>query len=172
MPLLVEDGTIVEGANTYLDVASVIAFCSDRGITFPADSIITQKIYLAMDWFEGLRFNGSLVDTDQPLSFPREGLTQNGETISAEKSILLAKEILVQATVYAFEIDLSPVEAAKPKGEIRQEKVEGLERTYFSKYGNSANLPFMPRLQMLLEEISTYGASTGTVDGRLNILRV
>ena len=35
MALVVEDGTRVEGANSYLTVAELRAFAGDRGLTFP-----------------------------------------------------------------------------------------------------------------------------------------
>lgn len=68
---VVEDGTIVEGANTYSTTTYNITYAAARGVTITPEEIdvIKQK---AMDYLETLTFQGSLVDEEQPLQHPRD----------------------------------------------------------------------------------------------------
>ena len=56
MTLIVETGSIVSGANTYVDLADVRAFASARGITVSTDdTTLEQQIIKAMDYVESKR---------------------------------------------------------------------------------------------------------------------
>lgn len=52
MSIIVEDGTLVEGANSYIDVAYLKDYASTRGITLPADEELPAKLILAMDYLD------------------------------------------------------------------------------------------------------------------------
>lgn len=75
MALIVEDGSIVEGANSYVSIADFRAYATARGVELSADDAEVETILIkAMDYLESFadRFKGCLVDRDQPLSWPRE----------------------------------------------------------------------------------------------------
>ena len=76
MPLIIETGTIVAGANSYVTVAEARPYVENRGGEFPFEDVEGEFLILqAMDFFESHRerFKGDLVKIDQPLSFPRTG---------------------------------------------------------------------------------------------------
>jgi hypothetical protein len=82
MPLLLEDGTGVEGANSYISVADLRTFANDRGTPFPAElspdtaniTLFTPFLILACDYLETMRdkFRGFPVFQQQPLTWPRQ----------------------------------------------------------------------------------------------------
>lgn len=80
MALTVEDGSIVENANSYASLATVKAYATARGITLGSDASIEVFILKAMDYIEGKRaeFQGMKVLNTQPLQFPRYYLVIDG----------------------------------------------------------------------------------------------
>lgn len=76
--LIVEDGTIVPNANTYLTPKILVNYCNDRNLDIPDDEDkLTTIIINAMDYLE--QFRGSFKGTEiapmvQSLSFPRKNL--------------------------------------------------------------------------------------------------
>lgn len=76
--LIVEDGSVVTGANTYVSLDYVEAYCSDRGLTSwtaaTATSAKREAIFRAMDYIESQPFKGVKTDYDNPCQFPRFGL--------------------------------------------------------------------------------------------------
>lgn len=76
MTLIVEDGSIVAGANTYISAADFTTYASARGITLVGDAtiLLTQ----AMDYIEALAFKGIKRTLNQPLQWPRVGVYVDG----------------------------------------------------------------------------------------------
>lgn len=77
MAFVVEDGSIVSGANSLCDVAFADSYFSDRGITAwtGADSVKQVTLVKATDYIEqrwSNKFKGAIVDDDQVLSWPRK----------------------------------------------------------------------------------------------------
>lgn len=78
MAFTVEDGTIVDGANSFVDVTYADAYFADRGIaawtgntsTVKQPALIRATDYIVQRWQDMLK--GDLVDEDQPLPFPRD----------------------------------------------------------------------------------------------------
>jgi hypothetical protein len=89
MPLVIEDGTGVAGANSYASIAELRIFATDRGVAFPAVAdpdpaiaIFTPYLIRACDYLESLRdrYNGwALVPDTQELAFPRAGIFVNAQ---------------------------------------------------------------------------------------------
>lgn len=78
MAFVVEDGTGVAGANSYVSVAYADEYFADRGRTDWAgtDAVKQGKLIEATDYIETLyarRFIGEMADPAQPLSWPRTG---------------------------------------------------------------------------------------------------
>ena len=81
MTLIVEDGSIVENANSYVSVDDARTFASLRGVTLPAsDAEVEVLLIKATDFIEAqrLRFQGSKVNQDQALQWPRTGVYVDG----------------------------------------------------------------------------------------------
>lgn len=72
--IIVEDGSIVSGANSYVSTADVRNFCSIRGITLPdSDDDVASLLILAADYISqfAANFPGERVSDDQVLDWPR-----------------------------------------------------------------------------------------------------
>lgn len=83
MALVIEDGTIVAGANSYIDIPAAKAYAAARGVDLGLDDVVTeQRLLLAMDYLESLSYKGVRTEPDvQELSWPRYGVTFDGVTI-------------------------------------------------------------------------------------------
>lgn len=74
MALVIEDGTRVAGANSYVSWTDYTAWADARGIDITQhnqQSHIEQHILRAMDYFENLAFIGRKASQEQPLQWPR-----------------------------------------------------------------------------------------------------
>ena len=78
MTVTVEDGTIVTGADSYVDETALTAYATARGITLATDA--TVLLYKAMDYLESFdgQFKGERTARDQPVSWPRSGAIIEG----------------------------------------------------------------------------------------------
>lgn len=81
MSLIIEDGTIVSNANSYVTIAEIREFALQRGISLPVDDadieILSTK---AIDYLESKRneYQGIKVINSQSLQFPRMYLVIDG----------------------------------------------------------------------------------------------
>lgn len=87
MAIIVEDGTIVPDANSYVTELELTTYASERGITIAGDT--EQLLIIAMDYIESLDYIGIKRTDDQPLQWPRvnvviDGYIQNVEDIPQE----------------------------------------------------------------------------------------
>lgn len=74
MALIVEDGSIVAGANTYIDEAEAATILDDRfGVTA---TITEQELKAAAQYLEGYcdQYKGTKVQSNQSLCWPRQGV--------------------------------------------------------------------------------------------------
>lgn len=77
MTIIVENGTIVPDADSYVSVADYEAWADARGIEYD-DTQLESQILRAMDYIETLRFIGQKSTKAQPLQFPRVGVVVDG----------------------------------------------------------------------------------------------
>jgi hypothetical protein len=100
MTLIVEDGTGVANANSYIDLTFLTAFASARGLTIPTvDATKEQYAILAMDYIESVRFCGSKVDSSQSLQWPRTGVSIDGVDFAEDEIPLRLKDAQCQLVV-------------------------------------------------------------------------
>lgn len=84
MTVIVEDGNIITGANSYVTEAEVVAYASARGTTILlADA--EQLIVKSMDYIESLAFIGIKATEAQPLQWPRYNATVDGYLIDGDE---------------------------------------------------------------------------------------
>lgn len=68
--IIVEDGTRVSGANSYITVAELTTYADERGVTISAAEE-EDLLIEAMDYLESLDYIGYRYTEDQALSWPR-----------------------------------------------------------------------------------------------------
>lgn len=147
MALVVEDGSVVTGANTYVTVAEFKAWADDRGITYGDDAAISADIYRAMDYFERLQFIGNKANENQPLQWPRtealiDGYYADATEIPAPVKLAIYEAIVVEA---AGNSELN----VQDRKTLR-EKIGDIEVVYAD---NSENRKITPALQYALNKI-------------------
>lgn len=83
MTIVVEDGSIVTGANSYVTEAELTAYATARGVTLSGDT--EELLIRAMDYTENLSFRGVKVSSDQPLQWPRGYVVVDGYGIDSDE---------------------------------------------------------------------------------------
>ena len=147
--LIVEDGTGVEGAESYVSVATFQSWATKRGYTIPSGtSDIESLLRKGCDFIERKSFIGTSEFTDQGLSFPRLITASNGVASSTgvpvklqTTQMLLAMESMNGALTAAVrhnkytetkidQIYLKYEDAAKSAGDLYFPAIEDLLATW------------------------------------------
>ena len=161
MALVIEDGSIVSGADSYVTAAEYSAWADKRFTaarsTAPADEAATDAlIYRATDYFESQSFKGVLVEEDQPMQWPRAGVVIDGYDVSYTD---IPKEVktAIFELAYAQETGagkLNQVERAKKKT-----KVDVIEVEYSD---TASSVTLTPSVSLSLRKLlsgATYGGN-------------
>ncbi len=154
MAIVVEDGTIVEGANSYVSTTELTAFASARSITLTAgaETLLIQ----AMDYIESLSYQGAKRNfTDQPLQWPRVNVYIDGWYNSVDHIPQQLKDGLCHV---AIAIDEGNGPDADVPRFTRSERVGDLEVVYASGAPSTPiNQKIHNSLWKLLSNSSGYG---------------
>ena len=104
MAIVVEDGTVVAGANSYITRASAIAYAAARGVTLANTDATDVLIVKAFDYLESMRsqFKGELVEYDQPAAWPRAGATIEGYDWSSDE---IPRQVIAAQCALVVEIN-------------------------------------------------------------------
>jgi hypothetical protein len=146
MTLIVEDGTGLAGANSYVSVSDHVAFCALYGITIdPTSAEINLRI--CMDYIASKDFQGKKEFDTNELDFPRLYMCIKREPITDLQS--LAKIQRVQN-----ELGLGIAQGVNPlaiKDRVIQSEAFGaFSRTYAS---GAATTPTNPRVDIYLQPL-------------------
>lgn len=142
MALIVEDGSEVSGANSYVSVDNFIAWADARGVTYPALPELQQKILRAMDYIESLSFVGQKNTDTQALQWPRAYVTIDGYSVESDEIPPELKVAVYEAT--KIEIDGDSKLTASERETIK-EKIGDIEVTYASSAGMKRQTPALTR---------------------------
>lgn len=133
MTIVVEDGSIVSGANSYATVDELLAYATDYGVILSTSSEEENEILLrrAMQYIDakyGSRFKGNRVSSSQPLHWPRAGVYIDGWL---QPSNEIPRELLYGQLAAAVEADTQEL-ISNPTAPIKREKVDVIEVEYFN----------------------------------------
>lgn len=138
MAIVVEDGSIVSGANSYITVAEFKAWADDRGITYGTDAKISEQLYRSMDYFETLAFKGVKHSEEQALQFPRDDLYIDGYSVDSDE---IPKEVkLALYELVKIEID-GDSKLAPSEREVTSEQIDSIKITYKDSAGMKRMTP-------------------------------
>lgn len=132
MSLIIEDGTQVTGATSYLTLVQARAYATARNITLSADDAVLEgQVLQAMDFLESYssKFKGELVARAQPLSWPRSGVVIESWSWNSNeipRQVLNALYALIME-VHAGEDLFNPSAAALPTVKKRLEGAVAVE---------------------------------------------
>jgi len=149
--IIVEDGTIVVDANSYVTVAELDSFAALRGVTLPtleADKevlLISGTDYTETFWN---RYQGDTIEQDQSLQFPRTGVSVNGFLVSSDSIPNTLKNAQMQSAIESISTELTPNTGQN----ILRERVDVIEITYQSGSG-SLYQPTFPNVDKYLDPL-------------------
>lgn len=154
--IVVEDGSQVSGANSYISEAELSTYAADRGITITGTNAVL--IILAMDYIEAQPFQGFKTLIGQTLQFPRTDVLIDCELLASDEIPTLLKDALAET---ALAVDRSQ----SPLADIdRAVKKEGAGAGLFTEYMDAASSTAIIRtidakLQKLLGSDANNGMS-------------
>lgn len=103
MAIIVEDGTGVPGANSYVSVAEFEAYALARGVTLTGTPTSEQLLLRAMDYLESLQYIGEIALCGQSLMWPRYGVYIDGHCYI--NNLTIPQELKNAQMVTALSID-------------------------------------------------------------------
>lgn len=144
--IIVEDGSGVANANSYVSVADARTYAEQRGVTLPvSDDEVATQLIRAMDYLEAQAclYQGCKTSSDQALQWPRTGAyigcNQPENEIPSNvipKSLVSAQVQLAMAINAGF--DLQP--NVSPQDYVKREKVGPIE----TEYADPSSVGIMP----------------------------
>jgi hypothetical protein len=153
MALIIEDGSGVAGANSYISVTNAKAYAAARGLTIgTVDAAIEILLTKALDYIEALRgeFQGSKTDATQALQWPRAGAYLDGVEIEDDEIPAVLPMAQAQLAVDAYTLDLMPVGDGRA---VVRERVEGAVEVQYDPGGNTNAQPSLTAAMALLEPL-------------------
>lgn len=149
MAIVIEDGTIVTGANSYATEAELTAYALARGTTIASGQ--ETLLLKAMDYLEQLDYVGTKYTKDQPLQWPRDGVYIDGfpyTTTEIPPQVVTAQLAVALAINSGFD-PLATIERATSR-----EKLDVLEVEY---QGNAAAYPIIRSINAAVKKIVNGG---------------
>lgn len=131
--IIVEDGTIVTGANSYISEAELDTYAADRGVTIVAAD---KKVLIikSMDYIESLGYKGIKRLDTQPLQWPRGSVVVDNFLLAIDEIPQLLKDGQAQ-TCLEIDRDEDPLQDIERKTTLEQ--VDTLKVEY--SLGSSSN---------------------------------
>lgn len=130
--LVIEDGTLVANADSYISLADARAYATKRGVSLAADDTAADvQLRRAFDFLESLResYKGKKSDSAQLTQWPRKCVFVDDEELSSAVIPVGIQYAQVQyAAAINSGIDIAPVYDGSPF--IKSEKVGPLETVY------------------------------------------
>lgn len=151
--LVVEDGTIVADANSFVDEQTVVTYAMMRGVTLPFSSdeekdAVAILAIQAMDYLRFVPWRGEPVDEDQTTPWPRKNMGISYPEDKVPPSVVDAQlqlTLLVNAGTIL-------VNNSSGMGFLIKEKIGPIENVYSEKVGVASNgLAILPGISALLE---------------------
>jgi hypothetical protein len=130
MPLTIEDGSRIAGADSYATAAELATYAAAYGLTVPADAtaqeVLLRRAAVAMN---ALAWKGARTDgATQALAWPRATVLAHGDSIASNAipTAIKSGQMALAAEIHAD--DQSPPDEAK--GAVISETVDVLSVTY------------------------------------------
>jgi len=156
MALIIEDGSIVADANSYVTIAEYRAYGAARGLTITTDDTLAeQQLIRAMDHlltYEG-DYQGYRVSDVQTLSFPRSPVYVYG----VDQSELIPENIKNGQSRFAYDAASSDLLTTGTGQEVIEEQVGPLKTKYNPNGSTNPQQTFTEALA-IIDPLFTEGA--------------
>lgn len=159
MALLVEDGTGIDGANSYNSVLEIRDYAASRGATLPVDDSAVEILAIkAADYLDVKDWKGRELSPLQGLAWPRSFVdTDDALEISYPKEI---KKAQCQLVIEAMTGDLMP--STRP-GKYKRTRVEGAIDVEYPSFDEARAQPSFRLVEALIRPFLVAGAGLRTV---------
>jgi len=140
MALVLEDGTVVDGANTFISLASAGTYMGNRTDTNWTTASTTEKeqaLIQAGMYLNSLNWKGQKISRDQAMEFPRQNFYDGDGFLYATNAIpsKVAQAQVEAALKHLGGYDLFPT--VKPGDKIKRKKIDVLEKEFFGGASNN-----------------------------------
>ena len=126
MALVVEDGSVTPGADSYVSLTAARALAASYGLALPADDAEAEAALRNGAVYVGLQepsMCGRRVSASQSLAYPRQGVSLYGFTLAAD---VIPPQIVHAQVVAAVEYGAGTDVRASSDGRVTEtERVEG-----------------------------------------------
>lgn len=154
MALIIEDGSNVPNANSYVDEAYLTEYLSMRGLDLPVGTNLQSLIIKAMDYLGTISFSGVRTYEDQWLPFPRTGIFVDNMEVAGDSIPTMLKQALCRLAYESNSQDLLPTSNGKV---VIRERVEGaVDVSYDANL--SSSLPSFALVDSLLAPLISGGS--------------
>ena len=135
MSIVVEDGTLVKGANSWVTRAEYIAYAKTKGITIHNSATADAELIKACEFINSHEENlkGDKTDRDQATAYPRDNLTLEGFAWGSDE---IPRQVILCQLAVALDINagIDPYNPpANPAIQAKKEKVDVIEVEYFGR---------------------------------------
>lgn len=157
--IIVEDGSTVPNANSYVAVTDLVTYAAQQGVTLPATEAEQETLlYKAMTYLEQQNYSGVKADYAQALEWPRTGANDNGYVLDSDEIPVKLKKAQMQLALEAITTNLTPNIVASTKGAVVEETVIGAVSV---KYAQPVNPGMQPVFTVVNGYLDGLLASTG-----------
>jgi hypothetical protein len=168
MPLIVEDGSLVPNADTYVSRDDLIAYGAARGVVIPDTEVADTYLIKGMDYLtlSAYAWKGLPVSDTQSLAWPRKCVYITGSNKVFPSDAIPPQLIKAQcelALAVASGIDLVP-NTSLTDGFITRDKVDVIETEYSEAVAMATlgSLPILPGVAALLSGLIDHGGRVRT----------
>ena len=160
MTLIIEDGSTVTDANSYVTVVELAAYALLRGTDLSGLSEAQSEalIIKAMDYLEGKRgqYKGNKAASGQSLQWPRSGVYDIdllGELYPLDAIPRELKYAQMSLAIEANTTDLQPSRLRTDKGQVVKEKIDGAIEVEYANSGTVQSIPAFAKADALLSPL-------------------
>ena len=151
MALIIEDGSNVANAQSFVTAAELVTYAALRGLAIAATEAEQESdLVLSMDYITGLEssLQGFRTASDQVLPFPRSGVVLNGYAVESDTIPQTLKNAQMECAIAA---NTQLLQINQEQNNVQSEKVDVLETSYF-KGGSKTQI----RLDRVMAYLSPY----------------
>lgn len=143
MALIIEDGSIVANADSYVTTAEITAYADKRGFTVPTLTADLEKLaILAIDYMQSKNYIGNLVESGQALAFPRRDIEDLADDVIPQA----IKNAQIELAIAAHTNDLL---MSEPTATVQSESTGTTSTTYL---GGLSSAFVSERVNMFLSQ--------------------
>lgn len=165
MTLIVEDGSVVAGADSYQSLATARTDASNRGLTLSddddtAEAQLRQAYYWLVNQYEN-QLQGYRVSSEQTGSMPRNNVYAYGQFLVANDTIPY-QFLFAQTNAAASVNDGADLNAIKIDADLKGFNVQGVYSEEYQSWSSTPTLPYMPAVAGWLFPFTKAAANNGS----------